>query len=579
MMPGGKGQVIRVLRSGTSSPGRLAAAALLGALAVACSVALLATSAYLISKAALHPPILTLTVAIVGVRAFGIGRAVFRYAERLSGHSAALVGLAGLRVTVYQRLELIAPTGLGLWRRGDLLGRFVDDVDSLVNLQLRALLPMATAVIVGLGSVVLAFLLLPAAGAILLAALLVGGIGVPLLTLAAGARAQQGAADVRARLTSAIVTGIESAPELVALQAQGTVLDEVRTADAQATRLAFRSSFAQGLAAGLGVLAQGFAVVASLIVATAAARVWALPGVEIAVVVLLPLAAYEAVAALPGAVLTYHQVRGSTRRVAEVLDAEPARPEPEVPQLVPDSPRNVSAVGLTVHWPNGERAAVADLSLEIGAGRRVAIVGPSGSGKSSLAMALLGFLPHTGLLALDGVLYRDLPGEEIRKVVGLLAQEDHIFSTSIEENLRLARHDATAEELEGALAAAGLADWVAELPQGLATLTGWRGSRLSGGQRQRLALARLLLGGHRIVILDEPTEHLDPVEGGQVLTETLEALSDRAVVLITHNIEQAMRCDEVVVLLEGRAVERGAPQELSAAGGPFARLLARAGGA
>jgi ATP-binding cassette subfamily C protein CydCD len=191
-------------------------------------------------------------------------------------------------------------------------------------------------------------------------------------------------------------------------------------------------------------------------------------------------------------------------------------------------------------------------------GRTVALVGASGSGKTTLAQALLRFLPYQGDLTLEGVPYRCLAGDDVRSAVGLLAQDAHLFDTTIEENLRLARHDATAEALTQALRAAGLATWVAQLPAGLATRVGSHGARLSGGQRQRLALARILLADHRFVILDEPTEHLDPLEADQVLTDTLAALAGRSVLLITHTAAHAMRCDEVLVMVGGRIQAAGA---------------------
>ena len=191
-------------------------------------------------------------------------------------------------------------------------------------------------------------------------------------------------------------------------------------------------------------------------------------------------------------------------------------------------------------------------------------------------MGLLGFLPHRGSLDLAGVPYRELAGDTVRTVVGMLAQDAHIFDTSIGENLRLARRDASDAELASALQQAGLGAWVDGLPDGLATPVGRHGARISGGQRQRLALARLLLGEHRIVVLDEPTEHLQPVEADRVLGDCLDALQGRGLLLITHDVRQAMRCQEVLVVVAGRVAERGEPGELATAGGAFARLLAGA---
>ena len=576
MRPRGADPALRLMRTIDGQRWRLGLAAVLAALAVGSSVGLLATSAYLISRAAQQPPILYLQVAIVGVRAFGIGRGVFRYAERLTGHDAAFRGLAGLRVRLYLRLEVLAPAGLLRWRRGDLLTRLVDDVDSALDLQLRVLLPFATALLVGTGSVLLAWAMLPLAGMVLAAALLIGAIAVPAATVWAGAADQRRTAPARAQLAADVVTAVESSADLLALQAAPQALDRVRRADARTTALARRSALVLGIGTGLGVAAQGLAVVGSLLAGAAAVAEGRMPGVLLAVVALLPLAAYEAVQSLPGAVLTLHRVRSAARRVFEVADQAAPCEDPAQPRSLPPGPCTLVARGLSVTWPGAAAPAVADVDLDLAPGRSIAVVGPSGSGKSSLAMGLLGFLPHRGSLDLAGVPYRELAGDTVRTVVGMLAQDAHIFDTSIGENLRLARRDASDAELASALHKAGLGAWVDGLPDGLATPVGRHGARISGGQRQRLALARLLLGEHRIVVLDEPTEHLQPVEADRVLGDCLDALQGRGLLLITHDVRQAMRCQEVLVVVAGRVAERGEPGELATAGGAFARLLAGA---
>jgi len=315
-------------------------------------------------------------------------------------------------------------------------------------------------------------------------------------------------------------------------------------------------------------------VAGSLLAGAAAVNESQLSGVLLAVVVLLPLAEYEAVLTLPAAVLTLARVRTSADRVFDVVDAEPPCPDPAVPTLLSESPRVVAARGLAVRWPVAPAPAVADLDLDWWEGRRIAVVGPSGSGKSSLAMALLRFLPYSGSLTLNGAPLDALLGDDVRSAIGVLAQDAHVFDTTIEENLRLAQPTADQHELWQALGSAGLACWVGGLPEGLATRVGAHGGRMSGGQRQRLALARVLLARQPLVILDEPTEHLDPVEGDQVLADGLEALRGRGILLITHHMRHVLACDEVVVLDRGRVVERGAPQHLRERESRFAALLA-----
>lgn len=551
---------------------RLSLAALLGALALGSAVGLMATSAYLISRAALQPPILFLQVAIVGVRAFGIGRGVFRYAERLVGHDAAFRSLATLRVAIYERLERLAPAGLPRWRRGDLLTRLVVDVDSALDLYLRVALPFLAALLVGLGSVVLAWLLLPIAGMVLLVALLVGGVAVPMVTLLVGGAAERRIAPSKGRLAAEVITTMESAADLIALQAAQPAVAAIEAADAENTALARRSALVLGAGSSLGVLAQGLAVVGSLLAGAAAVSAGNLSGVLLAVVVLMPLAAYEAVQVLPAAILTFARVRVSAARVFDVVDQSDPCPDPQQPTALPTGPYTISAEGVSVTWPGSDEPVVRGVDFTLAPQGSLAVVGLSGAGKSTLAMGLLRFLPTAGDLRLNGVPLSALAGDEVRTVIGMVTQDAHLFDTTISENLRLARRDATATELDEALARAGLAEWVDSLPAGRETRVGTGGAFLSGGQRQRLGLARILLSQHPIVILDEPTEHLDPIEAAAVLRDSLAALADRSLILITHHLTEVMRCDEVLVLQRGEVVERGAPSDLAAGQGAFAEL-------
>ena len=559
MHPGGspvlRSPVLRMLGAMRAQRWRLLLAAVLGALALACAVGLAATSAYLISRASQMPPILLLQVAIVGVRAFGIGRGVARYAERVVGHDAAFRGLTGLRVRMYRRLERIAPAGLGEHRRGDLLTRLVGDVDAGLDLSLRVVLPFLAALLVGAGSVALAWWILPAAGLVLLVALLVGGLVIPAITLAAGVSAERRIAPARGRLSAEVVTAITSAPDLIALGAADRALALVRDADAEATAQGRRSALALAAGTGLGALTLGLAVAGSLVAGASAVASGRLDGVLLAVVVLLPLAAYESVAALPSAVLAGARARASAGRVFAVVDAPDPCPDPADPAPLPFGPVELVARDVQVRWPSSAGPLVRSASFVLRPGRVVALVGPSGSGKTTLAMALLRFLPYDGSLTMNGGELAALSGDDVRTAVGLLAQDAHLFDTTVGENVRLARRGATDEDVRAALVTAGLGPWVASLPDGLGTRVGSHGARLSGGQRQRLALARVLLSGHRVVVLDEPVEHLDPVEAAAVLRDTLAALADRAVLLITHDAAAAAMAQEILVLTDGVLVE------------------------
>ena len=554
---------------------RLALGALLGALAVGCAVALLATSAWLISQASLRPPILTLEVAIVGVRAFGIGRGVFRYAERLVSHDAVFRTLTTLRVQVYDRLARLGPAGVPAFRRGDLLTRLVDDVDGSQDLYLRAMLPGITAALVGAGAVVLATSVLPAAGAVLLLALLVGGIVVPWLTTWAGRRAERATAAVRGDLSSEVVDVLSGAGDLLVYGGAHQAVAAARATDVAYTRLAARSARAAGLAAAVGQLASGAAVVGSLIVGIAAVRDDTLDGVMLAVVVLLPLAAYEAVVGLPAAALAMARTRAGAARVYEVVDAPLVVHEPAEPAPLPEGPRHLVARDLRARWTPDGPPALDGVDLDLPPGHRVAVVGTSGAGKSTLASVLLRFLDHEGAVTLDGTDLADLADDDVRHVITALTQDPHVFDTTVAENLRLARREASDDDLVAALERVRLGDWFADLPHGLDTSLGAHGTGLSGGEAQRLALARVLLADRAVVVLDEPTEHLDPETADALTADLLELTRGRSTVVVTHRLVGLEDVDEVLVLDHGRVVARGSHDALLAADGDYARRWRR----
>ncbi|NBM19213.1 thiol reductant ABC exporter subunit CydC, partial [Streptomyces sp. GC420] len=557
--------------------GRLALAALLGSLALGCAVALMGTSGWLISRASQQPPVLHLMVAVTCVRAFGVGRSVLRYAERLVAHDAVLRGLGTLRTAVYARLERLAPGGLRLYRKGDLLSRFVADVDSVQDHLLRFLLPAAAAATVGTAASVLLAALLPAAGAVLAAGLLLAGAGVPLLSAALSRRTERRQAPARGELATTVLDTLTGTAELTVAGALPRRLAAVRDADARLTALAARSSVTAGLGSGLVALVAGLTTAASAAVGVQAVAAGRLDGVLLAVLVLTPLAAFEAVAGLPVAAQVRQRSRRAAERVVDVLDTpEPVR-EPADPVPLPSpSALPLRLRGLTAVWPGRTTPALHGIDLDLTPGRRIAVVGPSGAGKTTLAHVLLRFLdPAAGRYTLAGTDATAVAGDDVRRVVGLCAQDAHLFDSSLRENLRLARPGATDTELRSALAAARLDTWVRALPGGLDTPVGEHGARLSGGQRRRLALARALLAGFPVLVLDEPAEHLDLPTADALTADLLTATRGRATVLITHRLAGLEDVDEILVLDHGRAVQRGTWAELMAVPGPLRDLARR----
>ncbi|MFL4905502.1 thiol reductant ABC exporter subunit CydD [Streptomyces sp. MMS24-I2-30] len=570
------GVLARVRAMAGPRRGRLALALLLGSLALGSSVGLMATSGWLISRASQQPPVLYLMVAVTATRTFGIGRAVFRYMERLVAHDAVLRMLADTRVAVYRRLERLAPAGLRTARRGDLLSRLVSDVDALQDYWLRWLLPAGVALTVSAGSVAFTAWLLPEAGAALAVGLLAAGVGVPLLTGTVARHAEQRLAPARGLLATRVTDLLTGTAELTVAGALPARTGQARQADGTLTRIASRAAATTALGDGLTALISGLTVVATALLGAQAVTAGRLDGVAMAVVVLTPLAAFEAVLGLPLAVRHRQRVRRSAERVHEILDAaEPVR-EPQRPRQAPVSPFPLVVKGLTARHPGQRRDALTGFDLTLEQGRRVAVVGPSGAGKTTLGQVLLRFVdPDAGSYTLAGVDACAVDGDDVRRLVGLCAQDAHLFDSTVRENLLLARKDAGDAELRDALARARLLDWADALPDGLDTLVGEHGARLSGGQRQRLALARALLADFPVLVLDEPAEHLDLPTADALTADLLAATEGRTTLLITHRLAGLDAVDEVIVLDEGGVVQRGTYAELAAVDGPLRAMAER----
>jgi thiol reductant ABC exporter CydC subunit len=533
-------------------PRRAGASVALGTLTILCGVGLMATSGYLISRAAERPPVLELSVAIAMVRFFGLARPAARYLDRLWSHDVALRGLGRIRARFYESIEPLAPARLEGFRRGDLLTRMVADVDSLQGLYLRGVGPGLTAIAAGAVCVGVVAAVLPAAALVLAAGLLVGGIAVPLVAVRLAGDDGGRRAAARARLTADLVQLFRSGPELAVYGAQERTLGEIRSADGELAALARRDALRAGLGEGLSVLVAGLTVVGVLAVAVAARHAGTLDRVLVGAVALAALASFESVAPLPGAARELRGMLAAGRRVLELGDREPVVRDPASP-LAPPADATVALEGVTVRYREGDRPALAGVDLRLDPGRRVALVGPSGAGKTTVVNLLLRFLdPEAGRATLAGRDVREYREEDVRAVFAYAGQDAHIFDSSIRENVKLGRPGASDDDIVAALRRARLDGWVARLPHGLDTLVGEEGEALSGGQRQRLTLARALLSAAPVLLLDEPTAHLDPETAGEIVRDVLDAAAGRSVLLITHRSEGLELVDEVVVLAEGR---------------------------
>ncbi|MBV9381478.1 MAG: thiol reductant ABC exporter subunit CydC [Streptosporangiaceae bacterium] len=564
--PAAPDRAIRETRPDHGAIWRLTLAAAAGTAASLGAIGLTATSAWLISRAALHPPVLTLMFAVVAVQVCGLGRSVFRYAERLTGHDAALRVLASIRVRAYTRLERLAPAGLAAFRSGDLVGRLVSDIDSIADRWLRVLLPYAAAAVAGAATTGFVALLLPSAGLVLAASLVAAAAVAPWAAGAVARKAERRIAPHRGELNAASLDLLRGCAELVAFGAVDEGLERVCDADRALRKAEGRSAAGRGIAASVTALAAGGSVWACVVLGVSAVRSGVLPGVTLAVVVLTPLAAHEVFGGLAPAAQQLPRIRASASRVRAVLRHPDPVHEPSLPLPAPAPPYDLRIENLSARWSAGVPDVLSGIGLTVPAGRRVAVVGPSGAGKTTLAMVLLRFLdPAGGRVILGGTDITELSGDTVRGIIGLCAQDAHVFDTTVGENVLLARRDASMAQVRDALLRAGLLDWVDSLPLGLDTPAGEHGARLSGGQRQRLALARVLLAGFPVLVLDEPTEHLDEQTADTLTRDLLAATDGRTVLLITHRTAGLELVDEIVRIEAGRLARPGRLRQAGAA--------------
>lgn len=532
---------------------RVAVAITFGVLALSAAIGLAAVSAWLIARASERPLILDLTVAVVAVRALGISRGVFRYFDRIFSHDVALRGVAHLREETYRRLAT-APTQvtIGL-RRGDLLARFGTDVDAMGDFVVRAFMPAATSLIVSAGSVALVAVFSPASALVLAAMLLLAGSLSPAAAVRAAWRSEQETVHARADVAASTMGIIDGAQELRVSGRLTEELGDLDEGEGRLRRALRRASWPAAIAPALGTAAMGTSVVAALLIGGSELAAGSLAPVHLAVIVLTPLAAFEAVDALPAAAVQTQHSAAAARRLEQILF--PARPgdRPGTLAADPAAPPTIRARDLSIGYPGGE-PILTGLNLELHPGQTLAIIGPSGVGKTTLLATLAGLLPPlSGSVEIRGQDTRLLADGEAARSAIFTAEDAHVFDTTILENLRVARGDVTESEAVAALEQAGLAEFLSGLPAGVHTRLGEDATMVSGGERRRLLLARALLAPAPLMLLDEPGEHLDTATG-DALTSHILGLADhpggaeRGVIVVTHRPESVVGAGEIVRL-------------------------------
>ncbi len=533
--------------------GRLVLALICGVLAALFAVALTTVSGWLIVRASQQPAIMYLLVAIVGVRFFGIGRSVLRYAERLATHDAVFASVTRLRVRLWRALAARGPSARRLLRGGTALDYLVTTADEARDLAPRVLLPPVVGILTGAASLVgVALLHAPAVPLLAVCLLLCLGIA-PVLALVADRRASAHAQASRSAMTRRFADAAAAAADLRGNAAGPAVLARLRELDRRAADSGRRSAWALGLGSALVVAACCTTAVLMLAVCAPAVAAGTLPAEVTAVLVLLPIALLDPLLAVVDAVQQGPALSRALARLARFTPAVGSSTRSAGARTAASAPVDSLALeGLAARWPEADDRAFQGVNAFVRSGEWLVVTGPSGSGKSTLLTVLLGQLaPSAGSYRLGGDDTADLAPGVVRRHVAWCPQEGHLFDSSLRANLLLARPRENApdeDELRDALTRAGLGPLLAQLPAGLDTRLGSEGIALSGGERQRVAVARTLLTRADVVLLDEPTAHLDRPTADALLADLRSALAGVVPVLVTHHPEDIGETDRRIDL-------------------------------
>ncbi len=546
----------------------MALAALIGFATTGSGIGLLMTSAYIIAKAALQPPIVTLQLGIVGVRFFGLARGVFRYAERLISHNITFRILAKLRLWFYDAIEPLAPARLMHFKSGDLLQRVVDDIQSLENIYTRVLGPPLTALLV---AALMWFLLgvysLQAALLILLFHTL-AGIGVPLLTKQLSRGVAIGIMNYKAEQQVLALDLFQGIGELQLYGKLPTHLTAMQSAETGKLQLQRKNAIIEGMHESLTGLLMNGALIAILWALIPSISTGAVNGISLTVITLAVMASFEPFLPLPSTLKHLEADQHAGERLFEILDAKPETIAPATPLPFP-AEHTIQVEKLSFAYPGSTAKALDRLNFTVLSGEHIAIVGPSGAGKSTITSLFMRFWNSSeGSITIGSHNITLFDPEELRRNISLVSQRTYLFAETIRENLTIAAPESTDDDLKKALTAAGLSHFTSKLDE----WCGQHGMKLSGGERQRIAIARVLLQSAPIMILDEATANLDGVTEREV-TQTLNAISaGKTLITITHRLKAMEQYNRILVLEKGRIVEQGVHGELMAGNGLYRRM-------
>ncbi len=554
--------VTRLIRMAAAYKWWMMLAALLGFFTVGSSIGLLMTSAYIISKAALHPSISELQVGIVGVRFFGIARGLFRYLERLVTHDTTFKLLTRFRVWFFEALEPLAPARLQKYKSADLLNRIVSDVQTLEHFFVRVLAPPMVAVGISFLMWILLRVYNPVFGITILAFHALAGLAVPVLSYLWAQGTGNAILKLRAELNVLLLDQIQGMAELKVFNGQNTHRQQITEINHKLDRLEQKMTRISALHEALIGLLMNAAVLTVLVFAIPLVQQNTLDGVYLAVIVLGVMASFEALLPLPEALQFLEKNSRAAERLFELVDADPYVQEPESPVPVPDS-TDIVLKNLSFRYELQAKPALHRLSLHIPAGAKVAIVGPSGAGKSTLIQLLLRFWEYQdGEILLGASELKTMDSEAVRKRMAVVSQSTYLFDSTVRDNVRLANPQAREEAIIRALDTAELWEFVSQLERGLEAEVGAHGQKWSGGQRQRLAIARAVLKEAPVLLLDEATSGLDALTEQAVLETILTRLKSQTIVHITHRLTMMDRFDQIYVLRNGQVIQQGTHKQL-----------------